>query len=115
MTIEEMKKRKLETGFTNEMIAELSGVPLGTVQKIFSGQTKSPRYDTLQALQKVLADDVLVLCEPSAAYNIVTSKPDESGDVSLTHFLFFCNLLLSSTLCISVNRKRDEDPAENER
>ncbi len=78
MTIEEMKKRKQEMGFTNEMIAELSGVPLGTVQKIFCGQTKSPRYDTLQALQSVLADDVLVLCEPSAAYNATSGEtPDE--------------------------------------
>ena len=54
MTIEEMKKRKTELGYTNAMIAELSGVPLGTVQKIFSGETVSPRYDTLIALQNLL-------------------------------------------------------------
>ena len=35
MTIQEMKKRKKELGYTYEQIAELSGVPLGTVQKIF--------------------------------------------------------------------------------
>ncbi|MBO4373872.1 MAG: Uma2 family endonuclease [Lachnospiraceae bacterium] len=80
MTIDEMKKRKTEMGFTNEMIAELSGVPLGTVQKIFCGKTRSPRYDTLRALQKVLADDVLVLCEPSAAYNRVKAKPQDPAD-----------------------------------
>lgn len=54
MTIEEMKARKVELGYTNEMIAEMSGVPLGTVQKIFAGITKSPRYDTIQKLQNVL-------------------------------------------------------------
>ena len=54
MTIEEMKVRKAELGYTSEMIAELSGVPLGTVQKIFSGETKSPRYDTVQKLTKLL-------------------------------------------------------------
>ena len=37
MTIEEMKKRKKELGYTNEKVSELSGVPLGTVQKIFAG------------------------------------------------------------------------------
>lgn len=55
MTIEEMKARKAELGYTNEMIAGLSGVPLGTVQKIFAGETKSPRYDTVQKLSKALA------------------------------------------------------------
>jgi len=31
-------------------------VPLGTVQKIFSGETASPRYTTLLALEQVLLD-----------------------------------------------------------
>lgn len=52
MTITEMKKQKKAFGYTNEKIAELSGVPLGTVQKIFAGVTESPRYDTLLALEK---------------------------------------------------------------
>lgn len=54
MTIEEMRARKAELGYTSEMVAELSGVPLGTVQKIFSGETKAPRYDTVQKLTKLL-------------------------------------------------------------
>ena len=56
MTIEEMKRRKKEFGFSNKKIAELSGVPIGTVQKIFSGETSAPRYDTIQALIKVLSN-----------------------------------------------------------
>ena len=31
-------------------------MPLGTVQKIFSGQTKSPRYGTLRALEKMFLE-----------------------------------------------------------
>ncbi len=54
MTVEEMRKRKKELGYTNEMISEWSGVPLGTVQKIFSGVTGSPRYETMRALEKAL-------------------------------------------------------------
>ena len=57
MTFEEMKKRKQELHYTNEMIAELSGVPLSTVQKIFSGATKYPRLGTMVALGKVLKED----------------------------------------------------------
>lgn len=54
MTLEEMKQRKKELGYTNEQISELSGVPLGTVQKVFSGVTETPRYDTMRALENVL-------------------------------------------------------------
>ena len=54
MTVEEMRRRKKELGYTNEKISELSGVPLGTVQKIFAGVTSSPRYDTLMALERLL-------------------------------------------------------------
>ena len=42
MTIEEMKQRKKELGYTCARLSELSGVPLSTVQKIFSGATPSP-------------------------------------------------------------------------
>jgi len=54
MTIEEMKARKKELGYTNETLAEASGVPLGTVQKIFAGVTASPRKGTIHALTSVL-------------------------------------------------------------
>lgn len=54
MTIEEMKQKKKEYGYTYQQISRLSGVPLGTVQKIFCGETKSPRHETLLALEKLL-------------------------------------------------------------
>ena len=56
MNIQEMIKRKKEYGYTNQQISDLSGVPLGTVQKLFSGITETPRYTTLQALSKVFED-----------------------------------------------------------
>lgn len=58
MTIQEMKERKRELGYSNAMIAKLSGVPLGTVQKIFGGATSSPRFETLRALEQVLKEDI---------------------------------------------------------
>ena len=54
MTIEEMKRRKRELGDTNQMIADRSGIPLSTVQKVFAGATASPRRETVEALEKVL-------------------------------------------------------------
>ncbi len=54
MTIEEMKQRKKELGLTNRQVADRSGIPLGTVQKIFSGATAAPREETLIALERLL-------------------------------------------------------------
>ncbi len=54
MTLEEMKRIKQERGYSLAQLSEYSGVPLGTVQKIFSGETEHPRYATLQALERVL-------------------------------------------------------------
>ena len=54
MTVEEMKQRKKELGYSNEKLSELSGVPLGTVQKVLAGVTRSPRYETLIALEREL-------------------------------------------------------------
>lgn len=56
MTLSEMKERKRELGYSYEQIAEKSGVPLSTVQKVFSGATQSPRYDTLAAIERVLGN-----------------------------------------------------------
>ena len=61
MTVEEMKKKKMELGFSCEQISDRSGVPLGTVQKIFSGITKRPRYDTICQLKKHFRLNMLYL------------------------------------------------------
>ena len=54
MTIQDLKNRKNELGFSNKRLAEAAGLPLGTVQKIMSGATKNPRYETLTALRAAL-------------------------------------------------------------
>ena len=57
MTIEEMRRRKQELGYTNDMLAEKSGVPLGTIQKIFGGSTRAPRRATIEKLENVLFEN----------------------------------------------------------
>ncbi|MBR1814902.1 MAG: Uma2 family endonuclease [Lachnospiraceae bacterium] len=52
--LSELKKRKRELGYTNLEVARQSGVPLGTVQKIFAGVTKSPRIDSMAAIERIL-------------------------------------------------------------
>ena len=50
MTIDEMQTIKTEFGLTYDLIAENSGVPLGTVQKVLSSTTKAPRLETVRRL-----------------------------------------------------------------
>ena len=75
MTIREMQERKKELGYTYAQIAELSGVPVGTVQKVLGGITLTPRYETLMALEKVLGSDTIggqtgLLREAQVVYGI---------------------------------------------
>ena len=51
MTVDEIREEKRKLGVTNAMIAEGTDLPIGTVQKIFSGETRHPRYETLQRIE----------------------------------------------------------------
>lgn len=54
MDIFDLKRIKKASKLTNKEIAELSGIPVSTVNKIFSGATENPRYATLLAIEEVL-------------------------------------------------------------
>lgn len=70
MTVEEMRQKKREKGYTYAQISELSGVPLGTVQKIFNGETENPRYDTIRALEKLFEETEPMMIREEAAYYV---------------------------------------------
>ncbi len=55
MTIQEMKEIKREFGISNREIARQAALPVSTLQRIFSGTTKAPRRETLQALERALS------------------------------------------------------------
>lgn len=67
MTIQEMNERKKELGYSYEKLAELSGVPVGTIQKVLGGITKSPRHQTLLALERVLNPQEPLMIRDSVA------------------------------------------------
>ena len=52
--MEYLKKAKKEKKLTLQEISNLSGIPKRTVDDIFSGHTKNPRIDTLQAIERAL-------------------------------------------------------------
>lgn len=55
LDIEELKRLRKAEHYSYKRLSEESGVPIGTVQKVFGDITRSPRRDTLEALSKVLA------------------------------------------------------------
>ena len=86
MKLEEMKRRKQELGYSLSDLARISGVPLGTVRKVFCGQTKSPRRGTIEKLEAVLRDESVyyarqegsdsLVCEPAGSYDAQAQQPD---------------------------------------
>ena len=52
MTIDDMRTIRNEKGITYNMLSEHSGIPVPTIQKVFSGETAHPRFATLRALEK---------------------------------------------------------------
>ena len=69
MTIQEMQDRKKELGLSNEFLSQMTGIPVPTLQKIFSGTTKAPRQSTIQALEQALSRRMPgYVAEPPSAY-----------------------------------------------
>lgn len=81
MTIEEMRRRKKELGYSYEKIAKLSGLPVGTVQKVLGGITKAPRYETINALENVLKHFEY---HPGATYSYVVKEEAAPYQVAKT-------------------------------
>lgn len=75
MNLTDLKKRKEELGYTNQDIADMSGLPLEKVQDLFDGNV-TPDYNTyytiVQCFDYPLADHVN---EPLPAY--LTARPGE--------------------------------------
>lgn len=96
MTLEDMKRIKQEKGYSLARLSQERGVPLGTVQKIFSGETAHPRFATRQALEKVLKKDPEyvdadrlnnqsgMMKEEETAYHV--SKSKQQGEYTLEDY-----------------------------
>jgi len=76
MTLNEMLIYKKLAGLSCIEISEKSGVPLSTVQKVFSRTTSVPRHKTLTELSKAFeeyAKDRLFVCDPAYEAQILKS------------------------------------------
>lgn len=70
--IENKEKMK----WTTEQLSARSGVPVGTINKILSGETVSPRYDTINALNHAFeeARTVTSILREMTGYSVRTDK-----------------------------------------
>lgn len=85
MTIEEMRTRKREMGYTYEQIAELTGIDFETIKNILEGMIRSPRYDILQMLEDFFEPEMDdVVREPGAAYQVKPQK--EQGKYTIEDY-----------------------------
>lgn len=48
--LDRINKMKKEKGMTTDDISNLSGIPKGTLNKLFAGQTKDPQLSTVKAV-----------------------------------------------------------------
>lgn len=86
MTLDEMKRIKQERGYSLAQLSEYSGVPLGTLQKIFSGETEHPRYATRRALEQVLSEETKVPKTVREAGVYVADHPRKPGEYTLEDY-----------------------------
>ena len=83
MGLEKISEYKKALNLTNEELANLSGVPKGTLDKILSGITKDPKLGTLKALAKVLN---CTLDDFDDSTNIPNSKLSKDESVLLDNY-----------------------------
>lgn len=73
--IDRIKKLKSEKKLTNERLAALSGIPMGTLSKILAGMSESPKLSTLVSICNAL--------DCSVEY-IVTGEPENTNNYTLS-------------------------------
>ena len=98
MTLDQIRKRKKEMGYSNVQLSNLTDIPLGTLNKILSGATKKPHPENIKALERVLQDTTyqyghvsaapFMMREEAAEYNAGGDKPREKrpGDFTIDDY-----------------------------
>lgn len=87
MGLDKINEYKKRIGLTTEELSKLSGVPVGTLNKILSGATKDPKLETLKAIARVLGltlndfDDIPYSSTIAAHFDGDEFTEDELDDI----------------------------------
>lgn len=77
MIVEYIKSEKTKRGLSNQELSNLSGVPIGTVNRVLSGQTENPSFQTICDL--ILAMD----CSVDAGLGLRQTAPLDDRTIKL--------------------------------
>ena len=77
--LEEIRLKKRLFGYTNAIMTEKSGLPLSTVQKVLGGTTKSPRFETLLALESAFPKEENAYAAPPTGALLEEALPGSSA------------------------------------
>lgn len=80
MGIEYIKEVKKQKNLTNEDLSKLSGVPIGTLNKILSGHTPDPQFETVKAICRALNISLAALDDFETDTEIHTIAAHHEGD-----------------------------------
>lgn len=79
MWLEVLNEMKRKSGKTTEQISLESGIPRGTLNKLFAGQTKDPGYSTISAVVHTLGFTVDDLDTQKNAAESADEDPAETA------------------------------------
>jgi len=83
---------KEKHGLTNQQISDASGVPLGTVSGIFSGQTSRPAFQDIAAILTAMGESIDAFCgiSPAHAHSETENAPQsvKTAEHHYHHFQF---------------------------
>lgn len=101
--VQKLVERKEELGYTNAVIAEISGVPESTVTKVFNGTNRSPTYDTISPISHALnvSLDTITVIEETAEKSDSTKQAEAKP-----HDDRFVNYVISSTEARIKNKEK---------
>lgn len=76
MEINLLKAKKKELNMTTEELSKKSGVPIGTLNKIFAGQTQDPKFETIKSICRAMGVSLVELDE----YEVQTIAAHHDGE-----------------------------------
>ena len=83
MDIKDLKERKKALKLTTAQLAYLADLPVGTVSKIMTGETKNPSYATIEKIDRILLhEEMLQRLEhyKNSLLNYIREHPEETVD-----------------------------------
>ncbi len=83
MTVEELKARKKKLKLTTKALAYRADLPVGTVSKIFTGETKNPSFLTIEKLDAALEKEeklARLQAYEAAMTQYFKEHPEDAGD-----------------------------------